>query len=464
MAGNVYVTSPQIVNPDGTTSDSSIQRGIDAVPLASGWTVNVEAGTYNERLTVNKSLTLKGAQYGVDARSSRAGTESIIDISAMTVTNPNVLLDIASGADGVTVDGFTLIDSGTFHYADEDVIRVGGSSGTASNVAIRNNVINGYTGINPKTVNGLTVSSNLFTVNKNGIVVQGAGSDVHIDNNTFAAGSAMASDAAAIYITGLTVTNTISGNQITGFTGGNAIGGSGNHNLTISGNSLTGNKRGVNLWGNTTNIVINGGNVIGNNSTAGIEIKGQDITIGGNTITGNATGVIVNKNSINTSGVSVSGNTITGNTTGVQVKTVDAAVSVANNNFDGTIDNGTDLRIESTGLVAIGAGNQFAGNTYFIDNRSSQPIDLTSYTSANVRGSQSRRSGRRFPHRRLDVPQDRQRLVRPDYVGGRQRVRHVAADCQPRRNDQRLQHPTRHRRRAKCLHRMERQCRSRHVR
>src|SRR5262249_57962869 len=59
VAGNLYVTDA------GT--DHSIQRGVDAA--TAGNTVNVEAGTYTgELVQVTKTLTLLGAQHGVDAR------------------------------------------------------------------------------------------------------------------------------------------------------------------------------------------------------------------------------------------------------------------------------------------------------------------------------------------------------------------------------------------------------------
>ncbi|KAF0234955.1 MAG: hypothetical protein FD181_3583, partial [Prolixibacteraceae bacterium] len=57
-ANNVYVTTASFVTPATTTP--SIQRGVDAA-LAT-WTVNVNNGTYNENVVVNKNgLNLKGA-------------------------------------------------------------------------------------------------------------------------------------------------------------------------------------------------------------------------------------------------------------------------------------------------------------------------------------------------------------------------------------------------------------------
>src|SRR6516165_6322004 len=61
--------------------DSTTIQG--AIALASsGDTITVAAGTYEEAVEVNKTLTLEGAQHGVDAR-TRSGPESIIDTTSV---------------------------------------------------------------------------------------------------------------------------------------------------------------------------------------------------------------------------------------------------------------------------------------------------------------------------------------------------------------------------------------------
>ncbi len=61
-------------------------------------TINIAAGTYTEQVDINRTLTLNGAQHGVDAR-SRSGAESIISDK-----NGAVLVE----ADNVTINGFTI--------------------------------------------------------------------------------------------------------------------------------------------------------------------------------------------------------------------------------------------------------------------------------------------------------------------------------------------------------------------
>lgn len=75
---------------------STIQAAVDAA--APGATINVDAGTYAETVSIYKTLTLRGANAGTDARGARKA-ESIIY---------NQPTDIKIYANDVTIDGFVI--------------------------------------------------------------------------------------------------------------------------------------------------------------------------------------------------------------------------------------------------------------------------------------------------------------------------------------------------------------------
>lgn len=80
---------------------ASISAAVDAAAELD--VVYVCAGTYDEDVDVDKTLTFLGAQHGVDARTGRTdlSEESVVGSATGAFT-------VAGGVDGVVVDGFTL--------------------------------------------------------------------------------------------------------------------------------------------------------------------------------------------------------------------------------------------------------------------------------------------------------------------------------------------------------------------
>ncbi len=292
--------------------------------------IDVTAGTYEERLTIGKTLDLRGAQYGVDPTQGGARTdpaaESTIDITGLGLTNPNVAIEVPSGVSGVSLAGFTLVGSPTSHYADESIIRSWDDGHT-----VEDNIMDGYICLLLKGGDNLSVNRNRLVTNKNGIVIQPyAANNVVIDGNAISAGTGMDNDPAGIYMTG-TGSCVVSDNTVTGIIGpdtrGKALTGSNLTNLTVSGNTFTGNGYdAISMWGTTTFITISDNDLSNNGATrlgCGIKIKGQDITISGNHVTGNSdAGVMIDRHVIDTERVTVFNNDLSGNTNyGLEVNT-----------------------------------------------------------------------------------------------------------------------------------------------
>jgi hypothetical protein len=166
---------------------TTIQAAVTAA--SPGDTVQVCAGNYPELapgpLTINKSLTLEGAQAGNDAR-SRAGAESIIsDIQGTSVA-----------ASGVVIDGFTVQNStfGSFtgygiwinpgisgtnlvnDIIQNNIIGIGLANAGASQAVIRHNLIQNNN--QPGSATGTGIYTDQFA---GGSIVR----NVVIDENTF---------------------------------------------------------------------------------------------------------------------------------------------------------------------------------------------------------------------------------------------------------------------------------------
>ncbi|MEQ1730502.1 MAG: SprB repeat-containing protein, partial [Vicinamibacterales bacterium] len=83
-----------------------VQRGVDAA--VANDTVHVAAGTYTGALTIGTTLTLSGANAGVDPCTGSRGPESVLMPDSGTATLAGTTLFVVVTADDVVIDGFEM--------------------------------------------------------------------------------------------------------------------------------------------------------------------------------------------------------------------------------------------------------------------------------------------------------------------------------------------------------------------
>jgi len=158
---------------------NSIQDGIDSV---EGSIVNVAAGTYNEDIIIDKSLTLYGAQSGVDARGRVASESEVVGVVEVTSDATNIIIDgfkFTSPTRAFTPRGFNL------HVESE-------SSTIENNIFVAEenagHTYSGYldfNGITSTTVEQNTFSGHLDSIQEPNVIllgITGAGT-VTVSNN-----------------------------------------------------------------------------------------------------------------------------------------------------------------------------------------------------------------------------------------------------------------------------------------
>ncbi len=138
-AANVYVTAT-----------STIQQGINAASANDN--VNVAAGTYKEDVSVNKSVSLLGANSGISGCGTR-GAESIVMPATLDAVTGKVI-DVT--ASDVTISGFTIdgdnpslssIYTGANTTANIDAAEgISMQVGGVNNLTVTNNIVRNLTG------------------------------------------------------------------------------------------------------------------------------------------------------------------------------------------------------------------------------------------------------------------------------------------------------------------------------
>jgi hypothetical protein len=264
----------------------TIQAAVDA---ANCGTVKVAPGAYAGTVTISRSVTLNGARAGQDARTRRAGGESVI-----SATGPQTPA-IAVTADNVTIDGFTLNGPADANSAAL-VMQNHNSSETVQNTVFNNpgraaSITTSRTTFRSNVVKNAPTATDGFQTNS------GAVHDVAFTGNTFTG------PPAASYNADVTVIN-------------------GDKNITVTGNKSTGDGTLAALFF-TTGARVTGNTVTGANGSSAVYVGGanRDVTVADNTISGAGSAVKVandfgdGKNSA----VGITRNTLRNNKYGVNV-------------------------------------------------------------------------------------------------------------------------------------------------
>lgn len=323
------------VSAGGNCAVQTVGKGVALVD--SGGTVQVAAGSYPESVTVNRPVTLDGAQAGVDAR-SRTGSESIVN-------------SVSIGASNVIVDGFTF--AGTGGQANVS------SSTMLSGVAIQNDIFNGYGSVGLPTYNAgnILIQQDLFeSPSTIGEAIQIKASNAtpggcdgsQVLNNAFRAATNNGGADVNLSCTGSASSGvTISGNTSSGNGGGSSfVGLSGvGDGITVSNNTATTSGSTVFVFGAVTGSAAITNNVFVNSAGSAVSIHGGDITsdpantgtftITSNRLNGNVRAVYVAAGALGTGGgVSAQFNEIVGNSA-AGVENASSVLVDATNNWWG---------------------------------------------------------------------------------------------------------------------------------
>jgi nitrous oxidase accessory protein NosD len=350
---------------------STIQSAVNAA--AVGATVTVDAGSYAEKVTIGRSITIDGAQAGTDARLNNRlnGSASAESLMSGAVSGGSHTCAFYINANHVTIDGFTVQGETSQDTASgAGIVIAPNRSGTRIlNNIIQNNVA-GLFLANASSTDAAIIQHNVFRNNNN--AGSNGGRGIYTDQ----------------VISGGTLTNvTIDSNAFMGNRGGSgttgleaacafesAISGS-QTNLRITNNVMDGNGKAV-LFFNSNNVVIQGNQVTNAldhySGTLRFEGNNHNVTIQSNAVYDN-TGPAVAVDSKGVPGDS-SGFIVTGNNFYNNSLTYGTHLSVVFNGsaYDGSFDARNNWWGSATGPGGDGpgTGDTIYGNGHVVSGSS----------------------------------------------------------------------------------------------
>jgi len=369
-----------------------------------GDTIRVFAGTYQESVTVNKSLTFVADHHGGNVVVNPGTAGSGFNVQADNVRIFGFTIEDATGAAGIT-----LSRSNSGADIENNVLRDNtfgiylNSSGASPtvirhNAFISNNAAGSASGNGIYSDQGVTnarIEGNYFTGQQNAAMIfVGNGTAAQAQSRLQIRGNAMIDDAPIILVN--TTSSTISGNLSLRSSGSGIFFGGGVSGVTVSNNVLRdGAFTGINLRTDSANYPVsapNTNNVIRNNLVSGFGDSGIRLREGasgnlvvGNTVVGNGT----NNDATTGDGISLENadnNVIRGNVAehnrrdGIRVDADSTGNRIEGNRlrFNGEFD----ARDDSTGSGTAGTANQWVRNVA----RTTSPFGLGSRDNGHGHG------------------------------------------------------------------------------
>jgi len=238
-------------------------------------TIVVAAGLYQENVVIDKSLTLKGAQAGVDAR-TRSGAETIIrpdeDEAGISI--------ITSDGRAVVIDGLT-VQNGAHGIINSDYVEAG--LGVKADIIVKNvrvlnpaefgisltftinatveycYVQNATIAINAGAV--LPAPPTVATFRNNEVVNSQFGITGYLGNSTIEGNLIRDFANGGVGISAQFLNTEVKSNTVTGYLKGTALTFEKSHHdrpisesVTVKGNNFTGNQRGIYVWPDQTEL------------------------------------------------------------------------------------------------------------------------------------------------------------------------------------------------------------------
>lgn len=316
IAANTFVGNT--VYADGYTGNRIIHTRIQPVVDAASVGANVmaHAGTYEEQVVINKNLTLKGANAGIDPNTGVRGDETIIKAPVSMAANfaspdNNRGVIHVVGADNVVIDGVE-VDGAHRGSTNDRMVGIGyfNAGGEVKNAIVH--------GITDTSFNGNQRGNGIYGLNLSGV-----SKTLNVTNN-----EVYDFQKTGIVLNGANLTSTISGNHVTGFGPTNIIAQNG---IQVGAGALgTVENNTVSNIG-YTNSSWAASSILMNGAAAGSSVTGNTV---------NGTGYDFGIYAYNTPDLQITNNTITGSQNGILAYLTDGVVINGHNTIAGSREYG----------------------------------------------------------------------------------------------------------------------------